>query len=104
MMPLMFDILGRMTGGLSPAIEGFTKVELAKALDYIGNAVGAGPYMMGANLTLADIQMSYCMAVLESAGFLAGRPALSTYWERLQAEPGFKRCVEIGGPLVLSRG
>jgi glutathione S-transferase len=103
MLPLMFSIIGRMTGGLSPAMDGFTKGELGKSLDYIGNAVSAGPFIMGAKLTLADIQMSYCMAVLESGGLLAGRPALTAYWENLQADPGFKRSIEIGGPLVLSR-
>ncbi len=104
MMPLMFSLLGLMTGGLPPALEGFAKPELAKALDYIGAGLGEGPYLMGAELTLADMQMSYCLALLEAGGFLAGRPALTAYWQRLQAEPGFQRTLEIGGPIVMPFG
>jgi glutathione S-transferase len=102
MMPVLFKLLGLMGGGLPPMLDGFASGELTKSLDYIGARVAAGPYLMGAELTLADIQMSYCFALLEAGGFLADRPALLGYWQRLQADPGFKRAIEIGGPMVWS--
>jgi len=101
MLPVMFLVMGQVTGGLSPALAGFATAELAKALDYVSENLGDGPYLMGAELTLADIQISYCLALMEVAGFLAGRPALIAYWQRLQAAPGFQRALEIGGPIAL---
>ena len=102
MMPLMINLMGRMTGGLPEALQGFAKPELDKALDYIAAGVGEGPFLMGHMLTLADMQMSYCLAMAEAGGFLEGRPVLAAYWQRLQNQPGFKRTVEIGGPLMIS--
>ncbi|TVV76747.1 glutathione S-transferase family protein [Sphingomonas solaris] len=104
MMPLMFNLMGRMGGGLPDALQRFAGPELDKALDYIAAGVGEGRFLMGDDLTLADMQMSYCMAMAEAGGFLAPRPALAAYWERLQDHPGFRRAVEVGGPLMMIPG
>lgn len=58
---------------------------------------------MGDALTLADMQMAYCMAVLEVGGSLDGRPALQAYWKHLQADPGYRRAIDVGGPLIPQR-
>jgi hypothetical protein len=42
------------------------------------------------------MQISYCLSLIESAGLLKNRPAITTYRQRLQAEPSFKRTIEIG--------
>ncbi|WP_297491773.1 glutathione S-transferase family protein [Acidocella sp.] len=100
MMPLLMSLLGGLGGGGPSPVQQFAGPEVAKALDYVSAGI-SGPYLMGEELTLADMQMSYCVAVAEAGGFLAERPALAAYWQRLQATPGFKRTVEIGGPLVM---
>ena len=100
MPPLLLSLMGRIGGGLPPAVERFATPELAKALDYLGKSV-SGPYLLGTELTLADLQMSYCFALLGAGGFLADRPELNTYWQLLQTEPGFKRMIGIGGPLIM---
>jgi glutathione S-transferase len=81
-------------------MDQFVNGELAKSLGYIEAGVGEGPFIMGAELTLADMQLSYCLAMAEVAGLLQGYPGLVAYWQHLQAEPGFKRAIEIGGPLM----
>jgi glutathione S-transferase len=100
MMPLLTKLFGMMMGGLPPAMDLFVSGELAKSLGYIEAGVGEGPFIMGAELTLADMQLSYCLAMAEVAGLLQGYPGLVAYWQHLQAEPGFKRAIEIGGPLM----
>jgi glutathione S-transferase len=104
MTPVMFKLMGLMAGGLPPMLEGFATGELTKSLDYMSARLSAGPYLMGSELTLADMQMSYCLALMEAGGFLAGHPAVVTYWQHLQAEPGYKRAIEVGGPLVPAFG
>lgn len=46
MMPLMLSLIGRLGGGLPPALEMFAGPDLAKALDYIGAGIGDGPFLM----------------------------------------------------------
>lgn len=104
MLPVMIKLLGLMTGGLPAGLDLFATGELEKALAFVGDSLGAGPFLMGQDLTLADMQFSYCLAVLSAAGFLQDRPALAGYWRRLQDTPGYRRAVEVGGPLVQSFG
>jgi glutathione S-transferase len=100
MTPLTTKLVGMMSGGLPPAIDRIATGELDKALNYVEAGIGEGPFLMGKDLTLADMQMSYCLTLANIAGFLRDRPGLSAYWQHLQAEPGYKRTIEIGGPLI----
>jgi len=104
MMPLMTKLMGLMTGGLPPGLDHFASGELEKSLSYIEKGIGEGPFLLGEEVTLADIQLSYCLAMAEVAGMLQGHPGLSAYWQRLQADPGYKRAIEVGGPLLPAFG
>jgi glutathione S-transferase len=103
MMPAMIRLIGRGAGGLPESLDHFSARELDRALDHLGESVAQGPFLMGEELSLADIQMSYCLAVLDLGGFLQYRPALRTYWQRLQADPHFQRAIALGGPLIPQR-
>lgn len=98
-LPAMFTLLGAKTGGLSAGLAGFTGPELTKALTFISNRVKDRDYIMGDRLTLADIQMSYLVAALRNAGQLEAYPAVAAYLERLEATPGLRKAIEIGGPM-----
>ena len=56
-LPIMMTSLGKRMGGLPDGLAKFTGPEVTKTLDYIGAGVGEGPYLMGEQLMLADIQM-----------------------------------------------
>lgn len=101
MPPMLIGLLGRIGGGLPPALEHFAGGEFAKAAGFLGSAVDNGGFLMGAEPMLADIQMSYCLALGEAGGFLRDHVALQNYWQRIQADPGYKRMIEVGGPLVM---
>lgn len=103
MTSVMIKLIGRGTGELPAALDHYATSQLDRALDYLSEGIGEGPFLMGDAPTLADMQMAYCMAVLEVGGSLDGRPALQAYWKNLQADPGFRRAIEVGGPLIPQR-
>ncbi len=88
-----------------PAFQGKDVPDAAQAtldrhLTYISDELGVGPFLCDEQLTLADIQMSYLLALLERFGFLTGHPAVASYWEALQKQPGYVAAVEANGPMA----
>jgi glutathione S-transferase len=99
-LPIMITLLGKRTGGLNEQMAAFADKQLATTLAYIAARIGAGPFLMGEQLTLADIQISYLLAVADMAGMLHDQPIIAAYLARLQQQPGFIRAVARGGPMV----
>ncbi len=98
--PIMSMRIGALTGGVSEGLKSFLAPVLAKTLDHIAGAVRIHPYLMGEELTLADIQMSYLIEVAQRTGLLGGHPDLSRYLERLKARPAFQKAEAAGGPMT----
>jgi glutathione S-transferase len=99
-LPIMMRLLGERTGGLSPGLQAFVEPQVAKTLDYINAGLGEGPFLMGEQLTLADMQLSYMLAIAQMAGALAGYPAVAAYLDRLKQQPAFQRAMARGGPMT----
>ncbi|WP_374942962.1 glutathione S-transferase family protein [Sphingomonas sp.] len=72
-----------------------------RPLSYIAQGLGDGPWLMGSQLTLADMQMSYLLALAEATGALEAHPRLARYLGRIRAHPAMVRAVEAGGPIWL---
>lgn len=72
---------------------------LGKHLDYITRELGDGPLLFGA-LTLADIQISYILELLDKTGLLDGHPHIQTYWKALKDQPGYISAVDAAGPMA----
>ncbi|WP_031549132.1 glutathione S-transferase family protein [Parvularcula oceani] len=100
--PLLLPLLGQMMGGLPDPMAQFAAARAKDLLAYIAEGVGEGPYLMGEQLTLADIQMVYTLEMAKMAGALDAYPALQSYRDRLHREPGLIKAIEAGGPLVPS--
>jgi glutathione S-transferase len=100
-MPVMIALLGKMTGESSGALQDFCRPEIAKALGHIADGLGDKTFLMGDDLMLADIQISYFLGMAVMAGLLDGYPTLRAYYDRLCALPGFVRAIEKGGPMIL---
>jgi glutathione S-transferase len=98
--PIMMTIIGGMLGGLQPRLDAFIQPQLARTLDYMSEAVAAGPYLMGERFTLADIQMSYLLVMARHADLLGDHPSLTAYLDRLEARPAFIKATEVGGPMA----
>lgn len=76
------------------------RATLDKNLDYLSEAIGEGSLLFGDRATLADIQLSYIVALLSRLGLLSDHPAIEAYWEALQQQPGYIAATEATGPMA----
>ena len=101
MLPLMLLMyvmrLGEAGAPLHPRIES----EIANHLGYIDASLEGKEFLLGDELTGADIQMSFIPEVAKAFGKLAAYPNMSAWIERLHARPAWKKALEKGGPYAL---
>lgn len=100
MLPLMLRLytgrLGDAAAPLRPRIDS----ELANHLGYVNRSLEGRDYLLGDELTGADIQMSF---VGEAARDLRVQyPALDAWVRRFQARPAYRRALQRGGPYALA--
>lgn len=100
MMPIMIALMDKMRGDVGGTMTGMADAGIPQTMAYIAGGVGDKPFLMGADPMLADIQMTYLFALAEAAGLLATYPQVAAYWQRLQEHPGFRRAVEVAGPMM----
>jgi glutathione S-transferase len=86
--------LGDAGAPLRPRIES----ELDNHLDYLEGALQGREYLVGDELTGADIQMSFVVESAMAFRLLEHRPNLRAYLERLHARPAYQRAIERSGP------
>ncbi len=98
--PIMLTLIGGMVGGLQEGLTRFVNPERAKTLGYIAERMGGGPWLLGAEFTIADIHLAYLIEVADSAGLLAEYPQLRDYLARIQARPAYQKAIALGGPVV----
>ena len=103
-LPILVTLMDMVLGGVSAGIRQFVAPDLDKVWRYLGEALGSHPYLLGDELSLADIQFSYLIDLAGSVGLLEKHPLLRTYLERMLARPAFRRALEKGGPMVPSAG
>ena len=98
-------LAGAALRAISPALRGQpvpddAKTALDTHLDYIAQAIGDGPLLFGDTVTLADIQISYIIALLARCDLLDDHPAVMAYWDALQAQPGYIAAIRSAGPMA----
>lgn len=97
MLPLMLLLytlrLGEAAAPLQPRIDG----EIANHLGYVDRSLAGRDYLMGGELTAADVQMSFVGEVGRAFGRLKERPNIEAWVERLHARAAYKRALEKGG-------
>jgi len=102
MLPLLLRLyagfLGEGAAPLRPRIDD----EIANHLSYIADAVEGREFIVGNDLTGADIQIAFVLEVADVSGLLKDYPALETWLARLQQRPAYRRAIEKGGPYDLS--
>ena len=101
MLPLMLNMyvarLGEAGAPLQPRIQS----EMANHLSYVEGALAGRDWLMGSELTGADIQMSFVGEVARAFGQMPTYPNISAWVERFQARPAYQRGLEKGGPYNL---
>jgi glutathione S-transferase len=83
----------------------YVEPNIVRNLDYMESEVAkTGWFAAGAELTAADIQMSFPVEASAARGGLdASRPRLMEWLERIHARPAYQRAVERGGEYALLR-
>lgn len=103
MLPLMLNLyvsrLGEAGAPLRPRIDS----ELDNHLGFVDRALQGRPFLMGDELTGADIQMSFVGEAAGAAGRLAAFAALQAWVERLQQRPAYRAALEKGGPYAFAQ-
>ncbi|MEO8543318.1 MAG: glutathione S-transferase [Betaproteobacteria bacterium] len=100
MLPLMLKLyvsrLGEAGAPLAPRIDS----EIANHLGFVNQSLQGRDWLVGQELTGADIQMSF---VGEAArGLRAQYPNIDAWVKRFQARPAYQRALERGGPYGLA--
>lgn len=101
MLPLMLFMyvarLGEAGAPLQPRIES----ELTNHLGYLEQSLAGRDYLMGPELTAADIQMSFVGEVAGAFGRFDAYPNIAAWVRRFQARPAYRKALEKGGPYNL---
>ena len=102
MLPLMLNLytmrLAEAAAPLKPRIDS----EIDNHLGYVNGALQGRDYLMGGELTGADVQMSFVGEVGRAFGRLGPHPNIAGWIERLHARPAFKTALEKGGAYNLA--
>jgi glutathione S-transferase len=99
MLPLMLTLyvgrLGEAGAPLQPRIES----ETANHLGYVEASLAGRDWLVGDDITAADVQMSFVGEIAKSRG--AGFPNITAWVDRFQARPAYRKALEKGGPYNL---
>ena len=103
MLPLMLQLytlrLGEAGAPLQPRIDS----EIDNHLGYVDASLQGRDFLLGDQLTAADVQMSFVGEVGRAFGRLADKPNLDAWLGRLHARPAYKRALERGGPYAIGQ-
>jgi glutathione S-transferase len=103
MLPLMLNLyvsrLGDAGAPLQPRIES----EMANHLGHLDSVLADRKFLLGDNLTGADIQMSFVGEVVGAFGKRAAYPNLDAWIARLHERPAYRRALEKGGAYAYAR-
>jgi glutathione S-transferase len=98
MLPLLLKLyvsrLGDAAAPLGPRIES----EIANHLGYIDTMLAGRDYLLGSELTGADIQLSFVGEIAGARANRAAYPNVEAWVRRFQARPAYQAALTRGGP------
>jgi len=97
MLPLMLNLYVMRLGAAGAPIQPRIDSEIARHLGYVDKALAGREYLLGPDLTAADIQMSFVGEVGRAFGRLGELPNLNVWVDRLHDRPAYKRALARGG-------
>jgi glutathione S-transferase len=101
MLPLMLALyvgrLGEAGAPLQPRIDS----ETANHLGYLDAALAGRDWLVGSDLTAADVQMSFVGEVAVTRGAGAQYLNMARWVARFQARAAYRRALEKGGPYAM---
>jgi glutathione S-transferase len=98
---LMVDLIETIGAQVPQAIRWIPGPTGAQVLDQLAAMLGSRPYILGDDLTAADIQLWFVMRTASARADFTDHPALGDYLARLEARPAFAAAVARGGPVEM---
>ena len=84
---------GAAAGPMLPRLD----AEIAHQLDYLNQSLDGRDYILGPDLTAADIQLSFVGELAAGRFGIVGYPNVARWIERFQARSAYRRALERGG-------
>lgn len=101
MLPLMLNMYTSRLGEAGAPLQPRIQSEMANHLSYVEGALAGRDWLMGSQLSGADIQMSFVGEVARAFGQMETYPNIKGWVERFQARPAYQASLEKGGPYNL---
>lgn len=101
--PMPFFVKPIVRTVCTKALDAIVWPNLKRQLDFMEAELGRSEWFAGAELTGADIMMSFPVeAAAQRAGLDASRPKLMAFLQRIHARPAYRRALERGGPYAFA--
>jgi glutathione S-transferase len=97
--PMPFFVKPIARGISNKVLDAAARPNIKRQLDFMEAELGKSEWFAGAELTGADIMMSFPLeAAAQRAGLAASRPRLMAFLKRIHARPAYQKALERGGP------
>ena len=103
MLPLMLNLYVGRLGDAGAPLQPRIQSEVANYLGYLNDVLADTPYLLGDELSGADIQLSFIGEVAGAQGKLQAYPNLVAWVKRFQARPAYRKAVEQGGEYAFAK-
>jgi glutathione S-transferase len=103
MLPLLLKLYTNRLGDAAAPLHPRINSQIADHLGYINDSLRGRDYLLGSELTGADIQMGFVGEFARVLTDCAPYPNLESWVRRFQARPAFQAAVARGGPYSLAR-
>jgi glutathione S-transferase len=101
--PLMILLYASFQGGLSGVCAAIVERDSRQLLGDLAASLKDGPYILGGQFTIADIQLSYVVELAEYLNLLEPYPSIRSYHDRLRLRPAYAAAQMRGGPMFPPR-
>ncbi|MHC8411620.1 glutathione S-transferase family protein [Pseudomonas sp. Hz4] len=97
MLPLMLNLYVGRLGDAGTPLHPRIDSEVANYLSYLDTALSQSDYLLGNELSAADIQMSFIGEIARAQGKLGDYPHTAAWIARFQARPAYQAALKKGG-------
>lgn len=102
-LPFVIDPIARSFGKMATPLQRRVDHELALNLGYIDSCLSEKDYLLGDELTAADVQMSFVGELAVAFADASNFPHLAAWVTRFQSRPAYRTAIDKGGPYQLAR-
>jgi glutathione S-transferase len=101
MTPLLLQLfVGQLGAAGAPVVE-FARGQGKLHFDFVESQLNGCEWFAGAQLTGADVMMSFPLEILEAQGALKSYPNIAAFLTRIHARPAYRRALERGGAYTM---